>query len=114
MNPSQPALILAIDDEPEVLKQLAEVLGKAGYQCRCCATAEEALELARALNPDLILSDISLGGESGLVLCEQIKEDPALCHVPVMFLSGAQIPDIIRRAAPTTCASRSTRRCSWS
>jgi CheY-like chemotaxis protein len=98
MNSSQPPLILAIDDEPEVLQQLADVLGKAGYQCRCCGTAEEALELARAIHPDLVLSDISLGGESGLVLCEQIKEDPALHHVPVMFLSGAQIPDIIRRS----------------
>jgi CheY-like chemotaxis protein len=98
MNQCHPPLILAIDDEPGVLEDLAAVLGSAGYQCHCCGTAEAAIEFARSTPPDLILSDISLNGQSGLEMCERIKEDPGLQHVPVMFLSGAQIPDIIRRS----------------
>jgi CheY-like chemotaxis protein len=91
-------LVLVIDDEPDVLGSVASVLNAAGYACHCCDSAEAAVERARRSAPDLIISDIRLGGSSGLELCERIKEDPALAHVPVMFLSGAQIPDIIRRS----------------
>lgn len=90
--------ILVVDDEPEVLGNVAAVLHGAGYTCCCYPTAEAALESARAQAPDLIISDINLAGSSGLVLCERIKEDCTLEHVPVMFLSGAPIPDVIRRS----------------
>jgi len=92
------ALVLVIDDEPEVLGSVAAALNRAGYICHCSQTAEAAIEFARSRAPDLIISDINLAGVSGLELCERIKEDPLLKHVPVMFLSGAQIPDIIRRS----------------
>jgi len=99
MNSTHPqALVLVIDDEPEVLREVAAVMEGAGYTCRCCTTEEGAVSLARSTPPDLIISDINLNGHSGLSLCERIKEDPGLQSVPVMVLSGAQIPDIIRRS----------------
>lgn len=94
----QQPLILVIDDEPDVLGEVAAVLTGAGYACNCCGTAEAALQVARSTTPDLIISDINLDGESGLDLCEEIKRAEALSDVPVMFLSGAQVPDIIRRS----------------
>ncbi len=94
----QQPLVLVIDDEPEVLGEVAAVLAGAGFSCHCCSTPEAAQEFVRTSTPDLIVSDINLNGRSGLELCEQIKDDPALKDVPVMFLSGAQIPDIIRRS----------------
>ncbi|NQT12426.1 MAG: response regulator [Planctomycetes bacterium] len=94
----QQPLILVIDDEPEVLGEVASVLSSAGYSCHCCGTAEAALQAARSTTPDLIISDINLDGQNGLELCEQIKQADSLCDVPVMFLSGAQVPDIIRRS----------------
>jgi CheY-like chemotaxis protein len=54
--------------------------------------------LAGQVQPDLIISDINLSGTSGLVLCDEIKRQPGLAAVPVMFLSAAQTPDIIRRS----------------
>ncbi len=98
MNSQQQPSILVIDDEAEVLDEVATVLGGVGYLCRCCRTAEAAIEFAASDPPDLIISDINLDGHSGLEMCERIKEDPSLKNVPVMFLSGAQIPDIIRRS----------------
>jgi CheY-like chemotaxis protein len=99
MNPQeQQALILVIDDEPDVLGEVASALGGAGYACHCCGTAQAAIQFARSTTPDLILCDINLEGHSGLELCQEIKQDDALHDVPVMFLSGAQIPDIIRRS----------------
>lgn len=91
-------LVLVIDDEVTVLGEVAEVLTAAGLACHCCRSAEAALEKARECTPDLILSDINLNGESGLALCERIRQEPGREDIPVMFLSGAQIPDIIRRA----------------
>ncbi len=92
------AQILVIDDDAEVIANLANVLSTAGYACHCCRSAEAAIETAHAISPDLIISDINLAGHSGLVLCERLRKEEGLLDVPVMFLSGAQIPDIIRRS----------------
>lgn len=98
MSQNQQTLVLVIDDEPEVLGEVAAVLARADYDCHCCTTAQAAFEFAKTATPDLIVSDINLAGHSGLEMCERLKEEPALKDVPVMFLSGAQIPDIIRRS----------------
>jgi CheY-like chemotaxis protein len=92
------AVVLVIDDDPDVVAGLAKVLSAAGYVSHCCRDAEGAIECVRQTTPDLIISDINLAGQSGLHLCERIKREEGLIDVPFMFLSGAQIPDIIRRS----------------
>ena len=94
----EPPLVLVVDDETEVLEEVAAVLTAAGFKCRCCTTAEQAIAAAEESPPDLIVSDINLHGHSGLEMCERIKQLKSLQDVPVMFLSGAQIPDVIRRS----------------
>ena len=90
--------ILAIDDEPDVLAQIANIARQAGYSCRCASDAQSATEAMRQATPDLIISAINLAGHSGVAVCEQIKQQSGHAEVPVMFLSAAQGPDIIRRA----------------
>ena len=60
--------------------------------------AEEAVAAAQETPPNLIICDVNLQGEGGLETCQRIKSLPGLEDVPVMFLSGAQLPDIIRRS----------------
>ena len=91
-------LILVIDGESEETEKIGEVLHWAGLGCCCCATAAEAKAAALANPPDLIVCDWNLHGEDGVETCRQIKRQPGLEDVPVMFLSGAQKPDVIRRA----------------
>lgn len=91
-------LVVAIDDDREVLNEIAAVLTSASFACCCCTTPEEAMAAVQTTPPDLILCDVNLQGESGLELCERIAQLPGLHEVPVMFLSGAQLPDIIRRS----------------
>jgi CheY-like chemotaxis protein len=101
MNQSTPSkvTILLIDDEAEILESLKSVLTVAGYACHGANDAESAAQVVRVVTPDLIISDINLAGQSGLNLCERLKqEEDGLTDVPVMFLSGAQIPDVIRRS----------------
>jgi two-component system, sensor histidine kinase and response regulator len=90
-------LVLVVDDKPAVLDEIRAVLSRAKLNCCCCTTSEEAIAAAQAAPPDLILCDVNLQGESGLEMCERIKQQPELQDVPVMFLSGVQLPDIIRR-----------------
>src|SRR5688500_13119179 len=90
------AVILMIDDETVVLSELAHTLRGAKYTCHACTDPAAAVALACEIQPDLIISDINIGGESGLELCERLKQAPGLTLTPVMFLSGAQIPDVIR------------------
>ncbi len=88
-------LVLVVDGEQEVLEKMTTVLGEAGFGCRCCTTARAAAAAARAVPPDFIVCDLNLGGENGLEACRRIKEYPGLEDVPVMFLSAAQLPDVI-------------------
>ena len=94
----QQSLVLVVDHQAGVLDEVATVLANASFACRCCTTAEDAIAAAESSPPDLIISGVNLQGHSGLEMCERIRENPALKEVPVMFLSGGQVPDIIRRS----------------
>jgi CheY-like chemotaxis protein len=91
-------LVLVIDREQGVLEEISKLLRGAGFDCCLCATAEEATAAALASPPDLIICDWSLHGQDGVGTCRHIKRQPGLEHVPVMFLSGAQRPDVVRRS----------------
>jgi len=91
--------VLVIDDEVSILNEFVDFLQKrGGYEITSCLTAEDALETAKNDDFDLIISDINLGTANGLELCQQIHEIEQSHDTPVIFLSGAQIPDIIRRS----------------
>jgi DNA-binding response OmpR family regulator len=96
-NTSQ-VTILAIDDEPAVLAQIAAIAEKSGYSCHCACDAKSAEVAARDATPDLIVSGTNLSGHSGVEVCQELKEHIGHNEVPVMFLSSSQGPDIIRRA----------------
>lgn len=98
MNDTQRPLILVVDPERDVLDEISAALVAAGFACQCCNTAEAAIVTAEMILPDLILCDINLRGANGVETCRHIQRNPLLADVPLMFLSSAQIPDIIRRS----------------
>jgi len=91
-------LILVVDHEQALLDAVTAVLTASGFACRCCTSAEQAVAEAEHAVPDLILSDTNLQGDSGVEIGRLLQQHPRLADVPTMFLSGAQIPDIIRRS----------------
>ena len=93
----QQQMILVVDDQVDILDEVASILAAANFTCRCCTTAEDAVAAAQSSPPDLIISNVNLHGHSGLDMCERIRENAAPKEVPAMFLSGGQTPDIIRR-----------------
>jgi DNA-binding response OmpR family regulator len=68
------AEILVVEDDEVIMGTLAYNLSRGGYGVSQATTSAEALRVARNLRPDLILLDIMLPGESGIVLCERIRE----------------------------------------
>jgi DNA-binding response OmpR family regulator len=68
------AEILIVEDDEVIMGTLAYNLSRAGYGVSQASTGAEALRLARKMRPDLILLDIMLPGESGIEVCERIRE----------------------------------------
>ena len=90
--------ILAIDDHPEVLGEIARILHRVGYGCQRACDMNSASEAVQQATPDLIIVDVNLAGHSGSAFCDELKRRFDMEEVPVMFLSAMQTPDIIRRA----------------
>ena len=68
------AEILIVEDDEVIMGTLAYNLSRQGFGVKGATTGAEALRLARNLRPDLILLDIMLPGESGIDVCERIRE----------------------------------------
>ena len=94
--PASKRRILIVDDDPLLLTFLTEVISHAGYQTVTASSAEEALQVVAAGEPDLALLDITMPGMSGLELAARLKADTG---VPFMFLSAVDDSESARQAA---------------
>ena len=79
---------MLVDDEPANLTLLEELLQLKGYATVSAHSGDEALSLARASRPDLILLDIMMPEMDGFDLCERLRKDTAFQTVPVIFLTA--------------------------
>lgn len=82
------ARVLAVEDHPEIGDLMRAALVRARIEATLITTGEEALAVVRQQPFDLMLLDIGLPGLSGLEMCRQLKADPTLRHIPVIFVSG--------------------------
>lgn len=81
--------ILAIDDTPENLKLLSQLLTDRQYKVRSVTKGVTAIRAAQAAPPDLILLDISMPEMGGYEVCEQLKADERTREIPVIFISAS-------------------------
>jgi CheY-like chemotaxis protein len=80
--------ILLVDDEEELLELIAKSLSNEGYEVTSVTTAEDAMDKARTLLPDLILIDIILPDMEGPEAVRALRQDSLTSNIPVIFLSG--------------------------
>jgi len=80
--------VLVVDDEEDILQLLTYNLAREGYKVGCAATGEEALRVARAELPDLVLLDLMLPGTDGLEVCKLLKSDPRTAGIPIIMLTA--------------------------
>lgn len=80
--------ILIVDDLPENLRFLTEILNKNGYKVRCVTNGAMALRTVRNHPPDAILLDIKMPDMDGYQVCETLKSDEKTSEIPIIFLSA--------------------------
>ena len=80
--------VLIADDDRTLVKAIAVMLGQSGLQTVVAHDGEQALAMARAMLPDLILLDMNIPVRSGPEVHATLKADAATAAIPVVFLSG--------------------------
>jgi len=82
------AVIMIVDDNPDSLKLLSDILSEQGFQVRQALNGQLALAAAKQQSPDLFILDIRMPEMDGFELCRQLKNEATTCSVPVIFISG--------------------------
>jgi signal transduction histidine kinase len=82
------AAVLAVDDDPDNLRLLKIALGKEGYQILTTLGGYEAIDIARARKPDIIILDIMMPEIDGYETCRRLKALPETRDIPVLFLTA--------------------------
>jgi CheY-like chemotaxis protein len=80
--------ILIVDDEQSILIYLTTVLEDTGYTTCSAQDGQEGLKVARQERPDLVCLDVMMPKRGGVSLYQEIKRDPDLRPIPVMFISA--------------------------
>lgn len=80
--------MLVVDDTPEALGLLTDMLDGAGYTVLIATDGESALRLVDQITPDVVLMDALMPGLDGFETCRRLKQGGALAHLPVIFMTG--------------------------
>jgi CheY-like chemotaxis protein len=80
--------ILVADDESHILHVVSLKLRNAGFRVLTARDGQEALDMATAEHPDLLITDYHMPELSGLELCQRLKSDPATCNIPAIMLTA--------------------------
>lgn len=87
INPAEFKLLVVDDVQTNVLL-LKALLGKEGYGILVANNGQEALEVIRNENPDLILLDVMMPGMDGFEAAERLKSEEFRCEIPIIFLTA--------------------------
>lgn len=84
---SHNAIILVVERDPHVRDLEAFFLNEAGFGVEFATDGVAALEMARAIKPDIIITEVLVPRLDGLALCRQVKRDPATRRTVVLIFS---------------------------
>jgi CheY-like chemotaxis protein len=90
-----PIHVLVVDDAPDILDLVVEILRIGGARVTAASTAEQALALLEQERPDVLLSDLEMPGRDGLWLIEQVRRLPPARGgaTPAACLTGLTGPE---------------------
>ncbi|HSV36013.1 MAG TPA: response regulator [Ramlibacter sp.] len=97
------AQVLVVEDTPANMKLITLLLRKAGHEVLQARNADEAIDLARAHRPDLVLMDIQLPGMDGLAATRILKEDEATRQICVVALTALAMKGDQQRMIAAGC-----------
>ena len=96
--------VLCVDDEADIRQVVKHALERFGkVQAHLCDDSRGAAAMARAVRPDLVLLDLVMPHMDGRAVFDQLKADPALAGIPVVFFTAFVTPsnteELLRRGA---------------
>ncbi|HUW23254.1 MAG TPA: response regulator [bacterium] len=80
--------ILVIEDEEDIANLVKTTLEGEGFEVTVGYSGEEGLEKIHRVPPDLVVLDLGLPGMSGYQVCQKIREDVSLAHIPIIMLTA--------------------------
>ncbi len=80
--------ILVVDDEQDLLDLIEYNLKKEGFKVLKAENGEQGIMAAREHKPNLVLLDIMMPKMGGIEVCDQMRSDPELKHIPIIFLTA--------------------------
>ncbi len=80
--------VLLVDDEPDIIELLKYNLEREGYQVSTALNGRDAIKVAKANRPDLIVLDIMMPGMDGVEVCNQLRQLPEFKHTIITFLTA--------------------------
>lgn len=86
---SRGATILVVDDDRDIVDAMSEILAAEGHRVLTASNGRDALEVARADRPDLVLLDLQMPEMDGRAFLAAAAEVPSLAGVPIVVVSGA-------------------------
>lgn len=91
-------LVLAIDDDNDLLLLIKKVLEKTGIRLITANNGEQGINMIRDGKPDLVLLDLIMPGLDGLSILRQLKADETIADVPIMIITAHSKKDFIMQA----------------
>jgi CheY-like chemotaxis protein len=89
--------VLAVDDDPTILRLLEVNLEMDGHEVHTAADGQQALDRIADVAPDVVLLDVMMPELDGWQVCERLRADERFAHLPIVFLSArAQEVDLTR------------------
>lgn len=89
--------VLILDDERVIANTLALILNRSGFEARAVYNAQDAIETARHISPDFLISDVVMEGTTGIDAAIQISELVPHCRI-ILFSGQASTADLLERA----------------
>lgn len=84
------ATVLVIDDDPTITTLLRAILEDEGYQV-LTAVNEAAIEIARRMQPKVILLDLMMPGMDGVEVGKRLRADPTTATIPIVLMSASHV-----------------------
>ena len=93
-NPDGRPVVVAIDDDPDMLTLLSRNLTREGYAVVTASTGQEGVRLVNELRPVAVTTDILMPGMDGWMVMDAIKSNPATSQIPVILVSVSDTRDM--------------------
>jgi len=81
-------IVLIVDDSPETLGFLTDALEQSGFSVLIATSGKAAINVVDRITPDIILMDAVMPGMDGFDTCRNLKANPGIAQVPVIFMTG--------------------------